>query len=58
MSTSSLCYPPCSRVKVLLEWIQFWYDMVTLFVQKIYKKKPERKICSESKYIDENDIVQ
>ena len=31
--------------------------MVTLFVKTIYKK-PERKICSESRDIDENKIVQ
>ena len=31
--------------------------MVTLFDKTIYKK-PERKIRSESKDIDENDIVQ
>ena len=46
-----------SHVKVLLEWIQFWYDMITLFVQNNIQK-PERKICSESRDIDENDIVQ
>ena len=31
--------------------------MVTLFVQNKYKK-PERNICSESRDIDENKIVQ
>ena len=31
--------------------------MVTLFVKTVYKK-PERKICSESRDIDENKIVQ
>ena len=46
------------EIKVLLEsWIQFWYDMVTLFVQNNIQK-PERKICSENKDIDENNIVQ
>ena len=32
--------------------------MVTLLVKTIYKKKTERKICSESRDIDENKIVQ
>ena len=31
--------------------------MVTLYVKKLYKK-PERKICSERRDLDENKIVQ
>ena len=32
--------------------------MGTLFVQNNMQKKTERKICSESRDIDENDIVK
>ena len=32
--------------------------MVTLFVKNTIYKKPERKLCSESRDIDENKIVQ
>ena len=34
-------------LKVLVEWIQFYYFMVTLFVQNDMKKKNERKTRSE-----------
>ena len=59
----SSCLPPNWAInvycllKVLLEWMQFWYDVVTLVVQNNIQK-PERKICSESRDIDENAIVQ
>ena len=49
--------PKLAHLKVLLEWIQLQYDMVTLFVQNNVQK-PECKIRSKSRDIDENDIVQ
>ena len=41
---------------MLVEWIQFKIDMVTMFVQNDMKKT-ERKARSESRDIDENKIV-
>ena len=47
-------------LKLLLEWLPFKYDIVTLFdhnnIKNIKIKKNERKTRSESRDIDENDI--